>query len=187
MSTYRKIRLTLGAVAALGMFCALPCLAAGDQPPTPVPTGTGATTAGELYHFESFLDEHPSIEARLREEPAIMSNPAFQRNHPQITQFLARHPEFKAQLAARPRMFVHLELARHSATPVTRAQIAEFDRMLDQHPGLEKMLIQQPHLLRQPEFIGKYAELREYLKRHPGLERARESRPGRSLRIERKK
>ena len=181
MHHYRKLRFTLGALAALGVFAAQPGLAAEDQP------ASNPSASGELYHFESFLDEHPNIEARLREEPGIMSNPAFQRNHPQLSQFLARHPEFSAQLAARPRLFVQLELARQSATPVTRAQIAEFDRFLDQHPGMEKLLIQHPRLLRQPEFLGKFPELREYLKRHPGMEHAGESRPGRLFRLDRKK
>jgi uncharacterized protein VirK/YbjX len=188
MNTNRNFRSALGLMAALCSLVTLPAIAPDDtvapQPAAPAATNPGPITDGELARFESFLDQHPNIEARLRENPDIVNNPAFQKNHPLIAQFLARHPEISAELSARPRWFIHRELVRQSATPVTRAQVAEFDRFLDQHPRLEKQLVQHPQLLRHPEFLNSNPELHEYLKRHPGIDRASESKPGRLLKRE---
>ena len=192
MNLARKTRLTLGlATVALWPWMALPARAAvgGDTADTPaaaVGPGPEPEAAGGLSGFGSFLEQHPPIAARLREEPAVLQDPAFQRNHPTIARFLARHPEVTAQLAARPRWFLHRELARQFGSAVTRAQLAEFDRFLDQHPGLEKLLIQHPQLLHQPDFLNNHPELRDHLKRNFGVERGNGLRPERPLKAERK-
>ena len=188
MSTDQHLRIALRLLAALGAFAVMPAFAQDRGPAnssdTPAATNPGANADGELARLAGFLDQHPAIEARLRENPAIVSNPAFQKNHPAFAQFLAHHPEISAELTARPRWFVPRELVRQSATPVTHAQVVEFDRFLDQHPRLEKSLAQHPQLLRHPEFLTNNPELHEYLKRHPGIDRASESKPGRLMKRE---
>jgi hypothetical protein len=192
MNYARKTRLTLGlATVALWSWPALPARAAAGSDPVGTPAaaavpGPGPGAAGELAGFGTFLEQHPGIEERLREDPAVLQDPAFQRNHPTIARFLARHPEITAQLAARPRWFLHRELARQFGAPVTRAQLVEFDRFLDQHPALEKLLIQHPQLLRQPDFLNNHPELSDHLKRYFGGERGNERRLERPLKAERK-
>lgn len=189
MSTDPNLRLALCTIAALCSCALLPAVAQDGLPASPPapPAGPnpGPISEGELARFEGFLDQHPGIEARLRENPDIIGSPAFQKNHPLFVQFLARHPGISAELAAKPRWFVHRELVRQSAAPVTRAQVLEFDRFLDQHPRLEKLLAQHPQLLRHPEFLNSNPELHEYLRRHPGIDRATESKPGRLMKRER--
>ncbi len=189
MSSERQVRRLLGTAVALCSLVALPALAAAENgpvvPPAAVATGPGPVT-GELAHFGVFLDQHPFVEMRLRENTAILNNPAFLRNHPLVEQFLARHPGLAAEVAARPRWFVHRELARQAGAPLTREQLTEFDRWLDQRPGLEKQLLQHPGLLRQPEFVHNHPELHEYLKRHPGFDHSGEAKPERPLKSERR-
>jgi len=188
MSTDPHLRIAVRLLAGLCVFAVLPAFAEDRVPANPAgppaATNPGAISDGELARFEGFLDQHPAIEARLRENPDIVNNPAFQKNHPVFAQFLARHPEISAELAAKPRWFVHRELVRQSATPVTHAQMVEFDRFLDQHPRLEHLLAQHPQLLRHPEFLNNNPELHDYLKRHPGIDRASESKPGRLMKRE---
>jgi hypothetical protein len=192
MNLARKTRLTLGlATVALWSWTAPPARAAtgndsGNTKAAAVSPGPGPETAGGLAGFGTFLEQHLVIEGRLREDPALLQDPAFQRNHPTIAQFLARHPEIAAQLAARPRWFLHRELARQFGPAVTRAQLAEFDRFLDQHPALEQLLIQHPQLLHQPDFLNSHPELRDHLKRNFGVERGNGLRPERPLKAERK-
>jgi len=187
-----KIRFALGVAAALCALALRPALLAEDRADGPAnPTApAGATSPGQapggLLRFELFLDQHPNIEARLAENPAILNNQAFQRNHPVIAQFLARHPAIGAELAAQPRWFVHRELARVSAAPVTREQLAGFDHFLDLHPGLDRLLVQHPRLLQRAEFLHNNPELHEYLKRHPAADRAGEFRPERTTKGERR-
>ena len=187
-----KTRLTLGlATVALWSWTPLPARAAvgGDTANTPTAAlgpDPGPEAAGELAGFGTFLGQHSVIEGRLREDPALLQDPAFQRNHPTIARFLARHPEIAAQLSARPRWFLHRELTRQFGAAVTRAQVAEFDRFLDQHPALEQLLIQHPQLLHQADFLISHPELRDHLKRNFGVERGNGLRPERPSKAERK-
>jgi len=192
MNYARKTRLTLGlATVALWSWPALLVQAAAGSDPVgtqaaAVVPGPGPGAAGGLAGFGEFLEQHPTIEERLREDPALLQDPAFRRNHPTIARFLARHPEITTQLAARPRWFLHWELARQFGPSVTRTQLAEFDRFLVQHPELEQLLVQHPQLLRQPDFLNNHPELRDHLKRNFGVERGNERRLERPLKAERK-
>lgn len=172
-------RLVFGAAALIGALAAHPALAAtsgarAQAQAAGASSQATATTADGLAAFGEFLDQHPEVEARLQGNAGLLTNPAFVKNHPAVPQFLARHPEILAELAQQPRWFLHRELGRQSSAPLSREQLANFDRVLDQHPELEKQLVQRPRLLRQPDFVGKHAELRDYLKRHQGGERASE-------------
>lgn len=134
-----------------------------------------AAAKGALPKFAEFLDRNPGVEARLRENPALLSSRPFQKNHPQVAEFLAQNPSIKAELAAKPRWFVHREMARQAATP---AQVAQVDRFLDQHPGVERELAQKPQLLRDTAFLNGKPELREIVKSRGGADRAGDSKPG---------
>lgn len=191
MHTVRNIPFALGAALPLCWFALLPALAgeesiSADLPAPAAAMASSPTPKGELSRFEEFLDQHPTIEARLRESPSLTSNPAFQRNHPALVQFLARHPAISAELSARPHWYIHRELARQSPTPPTQEQLAELDHFLDSHPGVEKLLVQHPRLLRQSDFLRNHPELHEYLNRHPAIDRVGESKPRRLIKTERK-
>jgi hypothetical protein len=191
MNFDQTCRRMLGVAVVIGVLVAQPALAAAGGARARARSAEGssqpaATTAKGLAAFGEFLDQHPEIEARLREHPGLINNPAFQKNHQAVPQFLALHPDIRPNLAQQPRWFVHRELGRQSEAPMSREQLADFDRLLDQHPGLEKALVQQPRLLRQSDFIGKHAELRDYLKRHPGSDRANEPKRDRRKKADRK-
>jgi hypothetical protein len=136
--------------------------------------GSTATTPApnaEIARFGSFLDTHPAIEARLRENVALLNDPVFLKNHPQLANYLNAHPNVKGFLANRPRWFIHRELTRptQAPAPASSAQVAELDRFLDQHPDLARQLVQRPQLLRQQQFLNSHPALRDYVKQHPEL------------------
>lgn len=191
MNLDRILRLALGAAVVCGALGAHPAVAAAAGArararAAEAASQSAATSAKGLGAFGEFLDQHPEVEARLQENPGLINNPAFLKNHPAVPQFLARHPEIRTDLAERPRWFVHRELGRQSEAPMSREQLADFDRLLDQHPGLEKALVQQPRLLRQSDFVSKNAELRDYLKRHQGNDRTGEPKRDRRKKGDRK-
>jgi hypothetical protein len=180
MHFLKNIRLSLGTMTALLALVSWPAKAEENRPPadSPAVADPGPITNGELARFEGFLDQHPTIEARLRENSALINDPAFLKNHPQLAEFFADHPGISAELAAKPRWFIHSELVRQSAAPVSPEQVVEFDHFLDQHPELAKQLAQHPQLLRQADFLNSHPELHEYLNQHPSIARAAESKPG---------
>ena len=187
MNPDRHRCLTLAALAALCVCGAVRSVGAEDAPGPATPAATAAEPANsaELTRLEGFLDQHPNIAERLRENPTLTENAAFQKNHPQLFQFLSRHPGIAAELRARPRWFIHRELYLQSGGQLTRVQLAEFDRFLDQHAPLEKQLRQRPRLLRQSEFINSETDLREFVRQHPAFSRG-DAKPERLRRFERK-
>jgi len=168
MHRRRTLPPLLSACLALGLGLARAAAAADAVPgaaPEPAVVAPAPEGRGELARFEAFLDSHPNVEARLRENVGLLTNEAFLRNHPYIAQFLNRHPGLAADLAAHPRWFIHRELARVVGEPLSREQLAEFDHYLDQHPALEHALATHPGLLRRQEFLGRNPELKELVRR----------------------
>lgn len=191
MNQDRIFRLALGAAVVIGSLAAHPALAAVGgarvrAPAAEASSRAAATTPGGLDAFGKFLDQHPEVEARLQENPELINSPAFLKNHPAVPEFLGRHPEVRADLPQQPRWFVHRELGRQLSAPLSREQLANFDRVLERHPELEKQLLRRPRLLRQSDFVGKNAELRDYLKQHQGSERANETMRDRRKKRDRK-
>ncbi len=155
----------------LGALLAFPTCAALADGNTPIADSPPPAVQDPLASFDSFLNEHSSIEARLRESPALLNNEAFLKNHPQLADFLAQCPTLTADLAAHPRWYIHRELTRQSVAPATSEQLAEFDQFLTDHPETEKQLEEHPQLLRQADFLKSHTALRDFIKKHPNLNR----------------
>lgn len=174
-----KLLRALGPVVAL-VLGAVPLVSAQTEngeaaPPTaPAAANPNASPAAEMARFGTFLDQHPAIEARLRENAGLLNDPVFLKNHPQLGTFLTDHPKIKDELVARPRWLLHREVTRPILTPAppNAKQVAEFDKLLDQHPDIASQLAQHPQLLRQPQFLNSHPELRDYVKQHPEIVRS---------------
>ena len=188
MNTIRILHSITSAVVVFASPASLPLFAQDPSAAatTPAATSSGPIAKGELGNFGKFLARHPDIEARLRENPALANDAAFQKNHPEFAKYLTKHPNVAADLSAKPRWFIHRELARQAATPMTRAQVVAFDKFLDQHPNLAGDLAKNPQSLRDPAYLDSHAELNEYLKSHPGTASAAESKPGKLTKREKK-
>ena len=184
MALDRNLRFALGVGLALLPVAIPPVIAqvapSANSATTSAESGPSRKTKGALPEFEEFLDQNPNIDARLRENPALINSQAFQKNHPQIAEFLARNPAIRGELASQPRWFVHREMARESASAVTPAEVAQLDRFLDSNPGLEKQLAQQPHLLANNEFLSRNPKLRDYMQQHGGADRAGDAKLGKN-------
>jgi hypothetical protein len=69
---------------------------------------------------------------------------------------------------------------------VTAGELRNFDGFLDSHPAIANEVQRDPGLLRNPAYVARHPELREFLATHPGVrEEAREN-PGRFVRAERR-
>lgn len=172
-----KIDLTPGSIAMLLALLTGPALAQENAPAeTPATTKPAITETepikkDDVTLFGEFLDQNPNIEARLRENTALIDDGPFLKNHPQLFAFLEQHPRVRSELATKPRWFLHREFVRQSTPPVTPEQLAEFDRFLDEHPDLAKQLSRNPQLLVQTDFFNHQPALQDYVRRHPEIHR----------------
>jgi hypothetical protein len=67
---------------------------------------------------------------------------------------------------------------------VSRAQVAELDRFLDDHPWVQRDLRQDPSLVNDPEYLDDHRSLRDFLADNPSIRRALRDDPWAVLRRE---
>lgn len=66
--------------------------------------------------FGAFLGDHPKIEAALSEDAAQLKDPKFVKGHPELLEFLDKHPGIAGEAAAKPvRLFIRAELAMNKS------------------------------------------------------------------------
>ena len=63
----------------------------------------------ELRNFDGFLDSHPWIESDLNRNPQLAQNPGYLAVHPELREFIARHPGVREELRENPYRFVRVE------------------------------------------------------------------------------
>jgi hypothetical protein len=71
-----------------------------------------AITKTQAKDFGDFLKAHPAIEQDLAADPAKLKNAKFVQDHPELHEFLDKHPGIAGFAAAKPvRLFVRAQLA----------------------------------------------------------------------------
>lgn len=103
------------------------------------------TIPSEIPIFDSFLDAHADIDARLRSNPSLLTNAEFLEGHPQLEAFLNQHPRVQTEVKENPSFFTQREKrfdaqepGRRTSNPnpdLTRQQVAAFDQFPGQPPG----------------------------------------------------
>ncbi len=66
-------------------------------------------TRPEVKAFDDFLDTHQAIDKDLSKHPALVNDPTYLANHPDLRNFLNSHPAIRQDLAGNPRVFMHAE------------------------------------------------------------------------------
>lgn len=56
--------------------------------------------SNELKDFDKFLEDHPAILPDLKRDPALMTDPEYLAQHPDLKQFLMTHPGFDAAVSS---------------------------------------------------------------------------------------
>jgi menaquinone-dependent protoporphyrinogen IX oxidase len=132
-------------------------------------------TRGELANMDRFLDSHPEIAERLRQDPSLVNDKTFVGNHPALQQFLADHPGVREEYKENPSAFMNQEQRfdrREDETrdrDVTRGELANMDRFLDSHPEIAEQLRKDPSLVNDKTFVGNHPTLQQFLAEHPGV------------------
>ncbi len=69
-------------------------------------------TGEQAKLFGAFLGDHPKIEQELSEDASQLKEPKFVKGHPELLEFLDKHPGVAGEAAAKPvRLFIRAELA----------------------------------------------------------------------------
>ncbi len=153
----------------------------------PVPEGQENVTRGELSTFDQFLDGHPKMAQDLQKNPALVNNPDFLEDHPELREFLNTHPEVREELKENPRAFMKRERRfEQSAGDITGGELRTFDQFLDSHSKIARDLQRNPGLVNNPDYLEDHPALREFLNTHPEVRKELKENPRAFMRRERR-
>lgn len=60
----------------------------------------------DMRKFDRFLDSHPRVAERLKNNPNLIHDRRFVENHPDFEQFLRDNPDMRREFQARPHAFM---------------------------------------------------------------------------------
>jgi hypothetical protein len=129
-------------------------------------------TRRDLANFDRFLDDHRETAQQLRKDPSLIDNHQFLDSHPELQAYLRQHPQVRQEIQDNPNAFMHDEnpYDRQEGSrdnDITRRDVANFDRFLDDHRETAEQLRKDPSLIDSHEFLNSHPELQTYLQQHP--------------------
>lgn len=145
-------------------------------------------TRQQLAVFDNFLDSHPEVSEQIRKDPSLVNNEEFVESHPALQSYLQNHPEVKEDLAQNPNAVMHQENRYdrredqdrdrdrdrdqdrdRDRNDVTRGELVNMDRFMDNHPEIAEQLKKDPSLVDNKQFVSSHPALQEFLANHPGV------------------
>jgi hypothetical protein len=64
--------------------------------------GPGGIDTAKLKIWNDFAAGHPKVASDLAHKPALISDPAYAKRHPQLAAFFSAHPDIHDSMAANP-------------------------------------------------------------------------------------
>ena len=144
------------------------CIAMAQQPNTT--PSTPPVNGAEMDNFTQFLLNHPGQLKQLQQNPALLNDPNFLAQHPQLQTFLNNHPGVAQQVKSNPAAFVN-DTSRFIAhgREITPAQAGATDNFLVNHPKIAHELQQTPGLIDDKGYLAQHPQLQQFLDNHPDI------------------
>jgi hypothetical protein len=127
---------------------------------------------GALGNFDRFLDAHRDIASQLRNDPTLVENQQYLKDHRELQSYLQDHPDIGQQIQGDPNDFMQqessyerLEDSRNRNND--RGALASFDQFLDSHREIAEQLHKQPSLADDKQFLKDHPALQSYLQQQP--------------------
>jgi hypothetical protein len=160
-----------------GGLVVLPLQAQSATSTTTTSTTTTSTTTTStpkptpIASFDTFLDANPSIEKDLKQNPSLLNDATYLANHPGLKAFLNGNATISAAAAKDPKALMNrLERFEKSGRDIPKAELAAFDKFLDQNPSIEKDIRKNPSLLTNATYLANHPELQAFLAANPDIQ-----------------
>src|SRR5258708_3315879 len=139
-------------------------------------------TRKELANFDEFLDSHRELAEQVRNDPSLLDNQQFLKDHPDLQKYLWNHPGVREEVKENPTAFMHAENRYDrqedaAAREATREKLSSFDQFLDKHREIAEQVRRNPSLLDNQQFLKDHPELQSYLQDHKGVRNALRQNP----------
>ena len=148
---------------------------AAPQPAAAQPAAASSQAAApsynqaELRNFDQFLDAHADIRAELTQNPGLVNDPTYLRQHPALAQFLQTHRAVQANLRSNPSAFMQGQTG-YSTTEDRNMALHNFHQFLETHPNIKAELSQNPSLAKDPNYLASHPQLHQFLQTHGGVQ-----------------
>jgi phage-related protein len=141
------------------------------------PAQNSDITRQELAQFDQFLDSHREISEQVRQNPSLVNNDQFVKNHPALQSFMQQHPTVREELKENPNAFMHREARYDRQEDRMRDERLRFNGFLDSHREIAEQLRKDPKLINDAKYVNEHPELQTYLQQHPEFQEAAKKDP----------
>jgi len=157
--------------------------------------GDNDITRKDLQEMDRFLDNHREISEQLRKDPSLIDNRQWVDSHADLREFLQKNPQVREEFKENPNAFMRAE-NRYERTEgdrdrdhdrdhdITRKDLTEMDRFLDNHREISEQLRKDPSLIDNRQWVDSHADLREFLQKNPQVREEFKENPNAFMRAE---
>ncbi|NOT58567.1 MAG: hypothetical protein HOP18_28560 [Deltaproteobacteria bacterium] len=144
----------------------------------------GELNARDRRSFDAYLDEHWETAQLLYQQPELVNDREFLRDHRALRTWLAEHRRAARIIRANPREVLWKQRSDYprddGTVPSAKLNARDrrsFDAYLDEHWETAQLLYQQPELINDRQFLRDHSALRDWLAEHPRAARVIRANP----------
>ncbi len=178
------MRRTLSLPMLLGLASLLAVAAARAVPAAQSDYYSEQATRQDIREFRQFLDAHPWIANKLRQNPSLANSQDFLNGNPELPRFLNTHPfvqsGFKSDAGGFMRQVQDFAVAppsqyggdwRAPHDHAISSDMRDFQQFLNDHSWLAGQLRNDPSLANDQNFLNGNSEFAQFLSDHPSVQR----------------
>jgi ABC-type nitrate/sulfonate/bicarbonate transport system substrate-binding protein len=141
----------------------------------------------DLRSFEQYLDAHRETAQQLYQDPDLLRDRRFIRDHEALHDWLDAHPDAAEAIQANPQRYLSRarndrgEEAYQGRASLSERDLSSFERYLDTHDEVARALYQNPDLINDRRFIRNHDSLQDWLQNHPDAAQALRADPEKYL------
>ncbi len=135
--------------------------------------------------FERYLKANSQIARQLRQDPELIRNREFVRDHESLDNWLDSHANAAEALQANPHTYLGSDRARQSSegrtTRMSEGDLRSFETFLDNNPETARRLYENPELIKDRQFARNNRALNNWIDNHPEAADAIQADPNKFL------
>jgi hypothetical protein len=130
-------------------------------------------------NFEAYLDAHSDTAQLLYQQPELINDRHFLRDHRALRDWLADHTEAARVIQANPQQVLWEQRAAHprTARTISPEDVRSLDGYLDTHWQEANALYRDPELINDTQFVQAHSSLDDWLQERPDAAQAISERP----------
>jgi hypothetical protein len=141
--------------------------------------------------FERYLEANSQTARQLYQDPELIRDREFVRDHESLDEWLDSHGDAAEALRANPHKYLRSERASQTSEDQKTAYMSErdlssFESFLDSNPETARRLYENPELIKDRQFARTNTALNNWLENHPQAADAIQANPHKFLWRERK-